>query len=467
MTANQPLPSGPLDRDTATGLVRHADQLAASGDYDAAAAYYSRVVGHQDADLHVAALLGLGECQYRLDHEAAALQSWTMAARAPETPATWIAWKQVAGAKVRSGDLPGALDAYRQADRRAPPEARAEIASRLGWLNKELGNRGASERYFNRIRVTNRGAPVTYALMAVTTVVSLVAMFGGPLGDQVVSLFLLDKVAVSQGEYWRLVTVTLLHGGLLHLAFNMYALYIVGPLVERIFGPIQYVAIYILCAIGGSIASYIIFPEPAVGASGAIFGLFGVLFVAMWRHHPLLDRQARAVAGQIGFLIVFNLGLNIAMVTSGTAAIDIAAHLGGLATGAWLALVFTPGAGMTLAGLWQRPGSPGAPGSPVGAGIDQRGQAVVRVLGVAALLAVFVVGIGIGNASYAAAALVVQTRRTRESAVDPLCCTSRTVLRSSPRPSTEMRMASPGRVVNSAGGTIDVPVSIQAPTGRV
>jgi membrane associated rhomboid family serine protease len=479
MTANQPLPSGPLDRDTAIGLVRHADQLAASGDYETAAAYYSRVVGHQDADLHVAGLLGLGECQYRLDHDAAALQSWTMAARAPETPASWIAWKQVAGAKVRSGDLPGALDAYQQADRRAPPEARAEIASRLGWLNKELGNRGASERYFNRIRVTNRGAPVTFALIGITTVISVLAMYGGQLGDQLDSLFVLDKLAVAHGEYWRLITVTLLHGGLLHLAFNMYALYIVGPLVERIFGPIQYVAIYILCAIGGSIASYIVFPEPAVGASGAIFGLFGVLFVAMWRHHPLLDRQARAVASQIGFLIVFNLGLNVFMVTSGTVAIDIAAHLGGLATGAWLALVFTPGAGMTLAGLWQRPGAPGSPGSsgppgapgapgvPVGAGIDQRGQAVVRVLGVTALLAVFVIGIGIGNASYAAAALVVQTRRTRERAVDPLCCTSRTVLRSSPMPSIEMRMASPGRVVNSGGGTMDVPVSIQAPTGRV
>jgi membrane associated rhomboid family serine protease len=411
MTANQPPVSGPLDRATAISLVQHADALASTGEYAQAAAYYTRVIGHADADLHVAALLGLGECRFRLDDERGALDAWTMATRAPETPASWVAWKQVAGVRVRSGDLTGAVDAYRQADRRAPPEARGEIASRLGWLNKELGNRGTSERYFNRVRVGGRGSPVTFAIIGITTVVSLLALYGGPVGDQLFSLFLLDKNAVAAGEYWRLVTVTLLHGGLLHLAFNMYALWIVGPLVERIFGPIQFVAIYVLCAIGGSIASFILFPDPAVGASGAVFGLFGALFVAMWRHHPLLDRQSRAVASQIGFLIVFNLGLNVFMVTSGTAAIDIAAHLGGLATGAWLAFILSPGLGMTLAGRWQRPVGPGAPGAAPGSGTDGRGRVVAQVLGVAALLAVFAVGIAVGQGSYAAAAMLLPVAR--------------------------------------------------------
>ncbi len=100
-----------------------------------------------------------------------------------------------------------------------------------------------------------------------------------------------------------------------------------------------------------------------------------------------------------------------------------------------------------------------------------RGEVIVRVIGVAVLVVVLLIGIAIGNAGYAAAVIVVaplvaQPRRTRESAVAPLCRTSRTVFRSSPRPSIEMRTPSPGRAVNSAGGTMEVPVSSQQPAGR-
>ncbi len=70
----------------------------------------------------------------------------------PETPSTYTAWRNVAAARVRDGDLTGAIQAYREADKRAPREDKAEIASRLGWLSKETGDARASKRYFAKGR---------------------------------------------------------------------------------------------------------------------------------------------------------------------------------------------------------------------------------------------------------------------------------------------------------------------------
>ncbi len=384
-----PFAAGPLDRVTATALIQQADLLAAQGEYQRAAAFYSRVVGHRDADLHVAALLGLAECRYRLDDEAAALEAWRLATQAPDTPLSWLAWRQLAAARVRGGDLRGALDAYRQADRRAPPEARAEIASRLGWLSKELGDRRAASRYFGRSREGGGDQPVvSYAILAVTIAIGIFQMIGGAQGDAITNVLMLDKVAVAHGQYWRLLTVVLVHAGLIHLAFNMYALYLVAPMIERIYGSAQFLLMYVLCAIAGSVTSYIFLPDNAVGASGAIFGLFGVLFIAFRIHHPLLGRGAANIARQIGFLIVFNLVLDVGLIGGGVG-IDIFAHIGGLVAGLWLGLILLP-TGLTLASLWQRPaGAPAAATAPL--------SGVLRLAGVLLLVAVLVAGLQLGT----------------------------------------------------------------------
>ena len=93
---------------------------------------------------------------------------------------------------------------------------------------------------------------MTLSLIAITSVISVLAF------SQESSLFeqlALDKFAVADGEYWRLFTVTLLHGGFLHLIFNMYALYLAGSLVEQLYGPRLYLAIYLLSAAAGSSAA--------------------------------------------------------------------------------------------------------------------------------------------------------------------------------------------------------------------
>jgi hypothetical protein len=197
---------------------------------------------------------------------------------------------------------------------------------------------------------------------------------------------------VFQGEYWRLVTVVLVHGGVLHLAFNMYALFIIGPIVEQLYGRARFLWIYLLCAAAGSAASYTFSDSFAsVGASGAIFGLFGMLLVADRVHKPALTRNARNLTAQIGVLIGINLLIGFTV-----PGIDNAAHIGGLLAGAWLGYVLVP-RGARLGSFWSSP-----QGTAVGRGAgptagDSRLAALRRptllreVGGVAALLGVVVV----------------------------------------------------------------------------
>jgi rhomboid protease GluP len=334
-----------------------ARQAAEQGDYATAATLYQRSVGNPDPQLHVEALLGLADARYRLDDEQGALQAWITATMAPETPLAWRAWVALAGARVREGDLTGAARCYREAEARAPLVERPAIQSRLGWLNKEMGNQGAANRYFGRARVGTFTPLITYAIIAITVVVSVLETTRISGNTQLVDLLALDKQALLQhGEYWRLLTVALVHAPLtqmpLHLLMNMYALWIVGPLAEALYGRALYLAIYLTAAVGASIASYLFFPNPSVGASGAIFGLFGLVFAATFFHKPLLSVQARRISSQIGVLIVINLIIGFGI--GGFIAIDNAAHVGGLLVGGWLGFLIAPGGAVTLTKLLRR-----------------------------------------------------------------------------------------------------------------
>ena len=137
------------------------------------------------------------------------------------------------------------------------------------------------------------------------------------------SNFLLYRAGIESGEYYRLLTVALLHGGLLHLGFNMYSLHLLGTPVENFYGRGRYATILLISQLAASCAS--IFLNTAnvysIGASGAIFGLFGSLAVS---------RRAMGVDFRsIGTIILINFALGF--MVSG---IDWRAHLGGLIGGA-------------------------------------------------------------------------------------------------------------------------------------
>lgn len=384
-----PPPAGPLDRATAIGLLERGDALLDASDPDAAAAHYARVVGHADPELTAAAWYRLGEARWRRGDEDAAMAAWDAAARVGETATAWQAWRRLAAARVErarasGGSLGPAIAAYREAERRAPPEERGAISARLGWLTKESGDASGAGRYFARARGTTAGAVVTQTIIAITVAVFAYTFLGGTAGQQLADAFALDKTALAHGELWRLVTPLLIHANVLHIFFNMYALWIAGPIVEGIYGSVRMLAMYLVCGIAASVASFIFTAGPSVGASGAIFGLFGVIFAAMRTHQPLLDRRSRALASQIGVLIVINLAIGFGLMGG---VVDNSAHVGGLLAGLWLGFILVPGNAPTLNALWQR-----TTGQPV----RSSAEGFIRAMGVFVLLALIVVGFTYG-----------------------------------------------------------------------
>ena len=137
----------------------------------------------------------------------------------------------------------------------------------------------------------------------------------------------MTPVGVADGEYYRLLTSAFLHGGVLHLLLNMYALFLFGPQLEAAFGRWRFTALYFVSALGGSAASYALSPpnQPSLGASGAVFGLLGAFLVVTRR----LGRDTTPVL----VLLAINLGYGFLVPR-----IDWKAHLGGLVAGGLIAL---------------------------------------------------------------------------------------------------------------------------------
>jgi len=147
-------------------------------------------------------------------------------------------------------------------------------------------------------------------------------------------------VLTSGGEWWRLLSSTFVHGGLLHIALNLWCLYSLGWLAELLFGRRNYVLLYLMCGTGGSLASIVWRGHGlSVGASGAIFGIAGALLPAIFLHGNRQLRMAlRGHLTSVALFVVYNLAFG-AMIPG----IDNAAHLGGLLTGLALGVAYPSG----------------------------------------------------------------------------------------------------------------------------
>lgn len=205
----------------------------------------------------------------------------------------------------------------------------------------------AEHRFFTDLAV--RATPVTTAILVINILIYLImaAVTGGSILQ---SLLYMNDIGVlvafgaktnellRQGEWFRLITPIFLHGGLLHLASNSYAIYAIGPLVEKLYGSARYLLLYLLAGVGGVIGSFIgsrggSQTVPGVGASGAIFGLFGALLVVGYKYrNELPPRFRQSIKSGILPVIVINLFIGFSIPF-----IDNAAHIGGLVTGALLA----------------------------------------------------------------------------------------------------------------------------------
>lgn len=178
---------------------------------------------------------------------------------------------------------------------------------------------------------SNAGS-VSMVLIYANIVVFLLQKVTEGNANSVFQLGAMQGLAVADGEYWRLFTAAFLHAGILHIVFNMYALYLFGPFVERALGTSRFIVAYVTMAVASSVFVYWL-SEPRVatiGASGAIFGLFGLALV-------LLIRSRQDVRG----LLVL-LAINALISLQGN--ISWQGHLGGFVTGVLLgaALAYAP-----------------------------------------------------------------------------------------------------------------------------
>lgn len=166
---------------------------------------------------------------------------------------------------------------------------------------------------------------ITYIIMGICFIMFLITGMGDDTGVLIEYGANLD-VLVKNGEYYRLLTSMFLHSGLLHLFFNMYALYIIGPQVESFFGKTKYLIIYLLSGISGSLLSVAFNVNTvSVGASGAIFGLFGALLYFGYNYRGYLGN---VIKSQILPVVIIN--LIFGFISTG---VDVAGHIGGLIGG--------------------------------------------------------------------------------------------------------------------------------------
>jgi len=177
-------------------------------------------------------------------------------------------------------------------------------------------------------------APVTRILIGINVAVYLVTVvqgagLNGP-GGKLFDKMLLFGPYVANGGWWRLVTAMFLHGSLLHIAFNMFALWVIGAPVEHYLGSARYLGLYFVSGLAGAAGALLQTPlTPVVGASGAIFGILGAMLVIEWQ-------ATGRLAGTAMTWIVINLAISFAVPN-----ISWGGHVGGLIGGILVTLAYS------------------------------------------------------------------------------------------------------------------------------
>jgi len=225
--------------------------------------------------------------------------------------------------------------------RRMCPHCRAFITASdrvCPYCNERVGPRAIDRRNPSPILGFIPHAQfVTSVILLINIALYIATMLNGNLlaaGDK-------SRFDIHQGQWWRLVTAGFFHGGLLHILMNSWVLFDVGAQVEQVYGASRMLVIYFVSTITGFYLSYLMTPNPSVGASAAIMGLIGAM-IALSVHHR--NALTTAIRGQYIRWVIYI--LLIGFIISG---IDNYAHIGGLAGGFVVAY---------LAGLPRWDGSP-------------------------------------------------------------------------------------------------------------
>jgi rhomboid protease GluP len=146
---------------------------------------------------------------------------------------------------------------------------------------------------------------------------------------------------IGDHQYWRLFTSTFLHFGIVHIGFNMYVLYQIGPFIEAVFRRARYLVIYFLAGLGGSLVSVFVHPMAVgAGASGAIFGLYGAVFgFLLIKRRALNPVVTKSIGRSAGIFVLYNVVYGTISRTT-----DLSAHFGGLVTGFFIGMLLVSSA---------------------------------------------------------------------------------------------------------------------------
>lgn len=185
------------------------------------------------------------------------------------------------------------------------------------------------------LRLPSSPPRVTYAILGLTIVVYLLQLATQfTLGyDLPIALGAKSNELIRAGQLWRLFTPMLLHGSILHIGFNMYALFSFGVGLERRFGHGRFLLLYVLAGFAGNVLSFLITPSPSVGSSTSIFGLVAAEGVFLYQNRKLFGEESKRAMGNVVSVVLINLFIGF----SSGGLIDNWGHIGGLMGG----LVFT------------------------------------------------------------------------------------------------------------------------------
>ncbi len=177
--------------------------------------------------------------------------------------------------------------------------------------------------------------PITYGLIIINVVIYLLPLLANIDIIDTNSEYLLSiganygPAVVLNGEIWRLFTAMFLHGGLEHIGMNMLSLWFVGRVVEVWFNKISYLSIYLISGLMGGLISIYMHPVTVgIGASGAIFGIFGAMAGVVIVHRKRMEAQFKAFIRDFGIILLLNLVIGVVFES-----VDLSAHIAGLITG--------------------------------------------------------------------------------------------------------------------------------------
>jgi membrane associated rhomboid family serine protease len=225
---------------------------------------------------------------------------------------------------------------------------RIRVFRRLGSNPEVRRNFSSGPADYEMARSTRRNqlqnTPAVFILILVNVLVFLFEMSAGDWNDPEVlhRIGALEPYAVVvQGEYWRLFTALFLHGGFLHLGFNLFALYVLGPSLERAIGTLRFAACYLISGLASSVGVValtvmgLVQVAQVIGASGCIMGIVGAWAGFLLRHHhaPLARQRLTNIALIVAIQIAFDLS---------TPQVSMAAHLCGFVAGFFLGLMIAP-----------------------------------------------------------------------------------------------------------------------------